>query len=170
MDIGAIFITLAVLILTALYVSSPFVHKRRKSAREDHEISSLLAENERIINALQELDFDNSLGKIPAEDYPVMRSALIQNGVGILRQLDENQQAASSQNAESLLEAAILAGQGNSSGIPSVDEAAEDEDLEALIANRRLNRKAKSAGFCPKCGNPILVSDAFCPKCGNPLK
>ena len=170
MDIGAIFLTLAVLILIGMFVSAPFMKKQRKLVQEEHEISSLMAENERILNALQELDFDNTLGKIPAEDYPGMRTALMQKGIAILRQLDEYQQTASAQDAESLLEAAIAARRVDSALVTTPDDAEKDEDLEALIAKRRSAQKAKSAGFCPKCGNPILVSDTFCPKCGNSLK
>jgi hypothetical protein len=170
MDIGAIFLIIAVLVLTGMFVSVPFLHKKHRQVLEEHEISSLLAENERILNALQELDFDNTLGKIPTEDYPGMRSTLMQQGVSILRKLDEVQQTATAQDAESLLEAAIQARRVDSSGPNIPDEAAKDEELEAVIARHRADRKAKSAGFCPKCGNPILVIDAFCPKCGNSLK
>jgi rubrerythrin len=41
-----------------------------------------------------------------------------------------------------------------------------DEDLEEMIAKRREERQQKSAGFCPKCGKPILQTDLFCPSCG----
>jgi hypothetical protein len=41
-----------------------------------------------------------------------------------------------------------------------------DEDLEDLIAKRRAGRQQKAAGFCPKCGKPILQSDLFCSSCG----
>ena len=34
-----------------------------------------MAERDRVINSLQELDFDFKLGKIPEEDYPVQRSS-----------------------------------------------------------------------------------------------
>lgn len=170
MDIGSIFLTLAVLILFALFVSIPFLQKQRELVAEEHEISSLLAENERILNALQELDFDNTLGKIPSEDYPGMRSALMQKGVSILHKLDEFQQSTSSQDAESQLEAVIAKRRVDAAPPSTPDEISKDEDLEAQIAERKAARKGKSAGFCSKCGNPILVSDTFCPKCGNPLK
>ena len=170
MDIGSIFLTLTVLVLFILFVSVPFMQKQRKMVPEDHEYSSLMAENERILNALQELEFDNTLGKIPAEDYPGMRSAMMQKGVAILHKLDESQQISSTQDAESVLEAAIAARRADSRQVSTLDEAAKDEDLEALIARRKAERKGKSAGFCPNCGNPILVTDTFCPKCGNSLK
>ncbi len=170
MDIGAIFLTLALLILIAMFISAPFMKKQREHVQEEHEISSLLAENERILSALQELDFDNKLGKLPSEDYPGMRKDLMQKGVSILHKLDDLQQTASSQDAEKFIEAAIASRRIDSSLDPNPDRDEADEDLEALIAKRRNSQKAKSAGFCSKCGNPILVSDTFCPNCGNTLK
>jgi hypothetical protein len=168
MDIGAIFLTLAVLILVVMFVSIPFMHSKRRMVQDEHEISSLMAENERILDAVRELDFDNSLQKIPAEDYPGMRSALIQQGISIMRKLEENQQSMGTQAAESLLEAVIASSQVDQTMTP--EDATEDEELEARIAKHRATHPGKSAGFCPKCGNPILVLDTFCPKCGNSLK
>jgi NADH pyrophosphatase NudC (nudix superfamily) len=51
----------------------------------------------------------------------------------------------------------------------SVERVVSDDDLEDLIAARRAARKEKSAGFCPKCGKPVLRSDRFCPSCGKPI-
>jgi hypothetical protein len=45
----------------------------------------------------------------------------------------------------------------------------DDDDLESMIASRRKSHKEKSAGFCPKCGKPIMVSDRFCPSCGKAI-
>ena len=44
-----------------------------------------------------------------------------------------------------------------------------DDELEALLANRRRERQEKSAGFCPQCGGALQQSDRFCPKCGASL-
>ena len=44
--------------------------RARRVTEEEHELSALMAERDRVINSLQELDFDFKLGKIPEEDYP----------------------------------------------------------------------------------------------------
>jgi hypothetical protein len=89
MEIGAIFFTLAVVTLVGMYVGQPYIQRRgRRATQEDHEISSLMAEYDRAVNTLQELDFDNSLGKIPAEDYPRQRAELLAKGADLLRKLD----------------------------------------------------------------------------------
>jgi rubrerythrin len=47
--------------------------------------------------------------------------------------------------------------------------ARTDEDIESMISARRMKRREKAAGFCPKCGKPVLLSDRFCPSCGKAL-
>lgn len=175
MDIGSIFLILGLLIIVSLYVSRPFIERRASAVMQvEHERSALLAERDRVLNALQELDFDHALGKIPAADYPVQRAALLQQGAQILRQLDAFQSGAPAQDVEARLEAAIEARRietGGNQALPNgsgarLVAAAPDDQLEALIANRRRQRNEKAAGFCPRCGNPLQKSDRFCPGCG----
>ena len=169
MELGSIFLVLAVLVIVGMYLYAPFMSRPRKlSTIEMHDISALKAERDRVINSLQELDFDFKLGKIPAEDYPEQRAELLKKGSDILRKLDELEPLlASSRNAESRIEKAAAAKRADSS---STAAELSDEDIEAMIAARRKQHKSKSAGFCPSCGKPVLVSDSFCPSCGKSLK
>lgn len=190
MDLGSIFLILALLILVVLFLSRPFFEiknpkNRRLSDSEDHEISTLLAERDRVLNALQELDFDFALGKIPEEDYPDQRAVLIQKGVVILRELDERQPDGShGKDVESRIEMAVAARRADASpgeqgGVALVPDNGgpnlqginpeSDDILEVMIANRRRQRNGKAAGFCPKCGGPVQKTDRFCPKCGATL-
>ncbi len=168
MQIAAILFTLAVFILVAMYLYAPFMERRtRRVTEEEHELSALLAERDRVINALQELDFDFNLGKIPGEDYPTQRAGLLQKGADILRKIDSfSPQTASAQDEESRLEKAIAARRAD--GAVAKPEITDD-DLETMISSRRQNRKEKTGGFCPKCGKPILSTDRFCPSCGKSL-
>ncbi|MGB7116592.1 MAG: hypothetical protein WBD56_10640, partial [Anaerolineales bacterium] len=75
MDIGSIFLVLALLVVVAVFVSRPLFENRKTASspavdQMEHKRSTLLAERDRTINALYELDFDNALGKIPSEEYP----------------------------------------------------------------------------------------------------
>jgi hypothetical protein len=169
MDLSAIFFVLAVLILVGMYLYAPFAARaRRSTTREEHDNSRLMAERDRVINSLQELDFDNKLGKIPAEDYLVQRAELLTKGAEILRKLDELQPASSSEaNAEDRIEKAIAARRADLSAPAGV--AVSDDDLESLVVARRKQRKDKSAGFCPRCGQPVVTKDRFCPSCGKSL-
>ncbi len=170
MDIGAILLFLAVLVVTVLFIARPFLDKRRPAvAAGGHELSALMAERDSIITALQELDFDNSLGKIPAEDYPQQRAALLQHGAQVLRKIDLlSPKTASSGDAEIRIEAAIAARRADFAVQGSSGDV--DDDLESLIAARRSERNEKSGGFCSNCGRPIMASDRFCPYCGKVIK
>jgi predicted amidophosphoribosyltransferase len=43
------------------------------------------------------------------------------------------------------------------------------DEVEALVSERRRSRQEKAAGFCAKCGKPVLKSDKFCPRCGTTI-
>ncbi len=168
MEIGSIFLTFATLLLVGVYLYAPFTQRARRMRGDDsHEISALKAERDRIVNALQELDFDHRLGKIPAEDYPEQRAALLKKGADVLRRLDEITNGAFAATAESRIEKAAEAVRADAAA--SQPASLTDDDIEAMIAARRKQRGEKSAGFCPKCGKPVLVSDKFCPSCGKSL-
>jgi rubrerythrin len=170
MEISSILLILAVFVMVGAYIYLPFMARaRRARPNESHEISALKAERDRVINSLQELDFDFNLKKIPEGEYPEQRAILLQKGANILRRLDELAPAASSAvNAEARIEKATAAGRADAGAqtSPALDS---DDDLEAMIAARRRGQKSKSAGFCPKCGKPVLAADKFCPSCGKSL-
>src|SRR5215211_3773472 len=168
MDLTAIFFSLAILILVGIYLYAPFMERRaRRVTEEEHELSALMAERDRVINSLQELDFDFKLGKIPEDDYPEQRASLLQKGADILRKIDSfTPQTASVQDTEARLERAIAARRADAS-MAKVEIS--DDDLESMISSRRKARTNKSAGFCPKCGKAVMVTDRFCPSCGRSL-
>jgi len=167
MQIVSIFFAIGVLILVGVYLYMPFLERRaRRVTEEEHETSTLMAERERVVNSLQELEFDNSLGKVPEEDYPAQRASLLQKGADVLRRLDELAPVKAQNDKDARLERAIAARRKNGAG---KDAAPTDDDLESMISSRRKGRKEKSAGFCPKCGKPVMASDKFCPACGKTL-
>jgi hypothetical protein len=181
MDIGSIFLILGLFILVAAFIARPLFDARQPQLQpelpqqDEHEFSALLAERDRVITTLQELDFDHTLGKIPEEEYPAQRAMLVQRGAEILRRLDTYQPAAQPvATAEDRLEDAIaarrqlrdrpVAKNGNGKVVVTADD-----DVEVLIASRRRVRPEKAGGFCPKCGSPMQRSDRFCPKCGGQI-
>ncbi len=162
MDIGSIFLILTLMLLTGLFIARPLLDRRgRVITQEEHDLSMLLAERDRILNSLAELDFDHALGKIPAEDYPVMRKQLLQRGAAVLRQLDAFQHAQQENYGERLQ--AVL------DSDPAPVPVNVDDPIEALLAARRRSREGRAGGFCPQCGGAVTLSDRFCPKCGTAL-
>ena len=117
MDVPSLFLVLAVALLVGVFVSRPFTNwhsateRLIRPAAEENEIrrSSLLAERDRILTALQDLEFDYTLGKIPAETYPIQRTELLTTGAAVLRQLDELAGTSATTSAESRLEAVVAA-------------------------------------------------------------
>ncbi len=192
MDLGSIFLIFALLVLVGLFVLRPIFENVSSSqaapdasseaARQDQKRSSLLAERDRVLNALTELDFDYAVGKIPEEDYPPQRGLLLAHGSQVLRELDAVEASASdikpgfepaqsaNETPEARLEAAIAARRlviAQAGGMPAaLGGPAADDDLEIQIAARRRQRQEKAAGFCPQCGGPVQKSDRFCSKCG----
>ena len=211
--IGSLFLILALALIVGMFIARPLISGFTAGAGDDasgdddpsggdlsgndkqareHERSALLAERDRLLTALQDLDFDNALGKVPAEEYPRQRASLLKAGAETLRRLDElsaaNDGAAtggagapSRASAEDRLEAAIAARRADSRGAGAAQAQtaaavyadsngsnARDE-LENLIASRKRERKESAGGFCPKCGKPVSKSDRFCSRCGAAL-
>ena len=111
MSIGSILIILALFLLTALVLVQPFFENAPETQNENEgRYAALLTERERALQALQELEFDYELGKIPPEDYPALRKQLLARGAEVLRKLDAYEQKRPTSN---------------------------DDDLEAMIAARR---------------------------------
>jgi len=184
MDLGVILLLIALLLGVGLYLAAPLMSNHsERVVRETQEVSSLMAERDRIITALQELDFDFKLGKIPEEDYPVQRAELLQTGAGVLMKLDHLTPNTSSGNAfpkeaqkgitvESRLEQVAAANQADRSSREASNKSDRitDDEIESMLAARRKARKTKSAGFCPRCGKSVLITDLFCPHCGKALR
>ncbi len=177
MDIGSIFLILAVLVAVVLFIIRPILeHSSPLVESSGQNLSSLLAERDHVISSIQELDEDYKLGKIPGDDYPTQRQTLLQNGADLLRKIDEFQSPHERSGVEDRLEAAIIAhrqnmevGQitprKNGNAVPPVP----DDDLEQRIASRRRSMQGKAGAFCPKCGRPVQNTDHFCPRCGATL-
>ena len=178
MDIGSIFLIFALLIPVAIFIGRPLLERSSAAliSPDEPEISTLLAQRDQVVGAIQELDDDYNLGKIPPDDYPPQRQSLLQNGVDILRKIDTYQLTPTAATAEDRLEAAIKAHRfttdgtqttvrKNGNAVPPVP----DDELEQKIASRRRTHQGKAGGFCPKCGRPVQAADRFCPKCGATL-
>lgn len=169
MDSGAVLLLLAVLVLVLVFISRPLlqpVPRAAASAQEEHDISALMAERDRLISTVQELEFDHLLGKITDDEFVPQRQALVAKGAELLRQLDALQQdvrVKDQDDVEQRIEAAVARRR------TVVPLPAEDDELEKLISQRRSERTEKSAGFCPGCGKPVQKSDKFCSRCGTTL-
>jgi hypothetical protein len=151
MDIGSVLITLALVLLTAVFIARPLVEgEGTVLAGEDRRLSAAQAELDRVLASLQEMDMDRAMQKISPEDYQVGRGPLTRRGAELMREIDQ------------------LEGRGASGEAPA-DLAAEVE-LEAEVARLRGGGQAFQGGFCGHCGQPAQVGDRYCARCGSPLQ
>ena len=194
--IGAVLLVLAVLLFVVVFIAQPFIKKGAQVGKDekelDHQRSTLLAERDRVVTALQELDFDQAMGKVPEDEYPYQRAVLLKSGASVLRRLDALEASAGGTTVagaaplspegidpvEERIEAAARARRADTaasqvSPAPMVSVGTNGgkskDEMEELIASRKRERKESAAGFCPRCGKPVQKSDKFCARCGATL-
>lgn len=137
-----LFVAGMAVVAIAFIVRPLIVGQAREPSPGERQLSLLYAERDQTLALLQELDMDYAMGKLTPDDYQDQRAAYVRRGADILRQIDEVAPAA---------EAGVQAYVG-------------PDSLEAQIAELRL----RAAGFCTKCGKPLVVGDRFCSTCGEP--
>ena len=91
MAIGSLLIFLALLVLVALFVARPLLESTEEDSALDTEASQWLAERERVLDALAELDADWKLGKVPPDIYAEQRELLLAKGAMALKKLEQIQ-------------------------------------------------------------------------------
>ncbi|HMK08244.1 MAG TPA: zinc ribbon domain-containing protein [Anaerolineales bacterium] len=143
MELASLLVVLALAVIAAVFIARPLVEGRaREPSAAERRLSALRAEQDQILALLHELDMDYAMGKIEPGDYEAQRSARMSQGAALLREID------------SLEKEAAAAG-------PPPTAA----DLEASVAELR----TRAAGFCGRCGNPLVIEDRFCSRCGQPV-
>lgn len=170
MEIGSILIGVALLVVVAFILAQPFIEQQGVRERQVTPAEGLAAERELVLEALRDLDFDHTMGKIADEDYIPQRATLVARGVELLRQLDQLAAAApaSGNGAAGRFEAEVeRAVAARRKAAPSDPEA----QMEAAIAAHRQGVVRASAAApggpaCAQCGTPAQAGDRFCAKCG----
>ena len=149
MTASALIIVLFVFVLTGLIVLRPFLEKGEGMLKASSGVyDSLLAEQERLLAAIEELDLDLELEKISSNEHQQDRQNLLIQAADVLRELDKyskpKQEKAKGQKVD-----------------PSIDE-----ELEKMIKERRSQIEAQLTEECSSCGEKIGPEDQFCSHCG----
>jgi hypothetical protein len=164
MVIGSIFLLFALAIVVFLFIFLPLLEPsgpdelvvKREVQQQECRRSALLADRDRLLNTLLELDADNELKKIPSDDYARTRAKLVKEAADILRRLDEM----------NLI---------NHQQIAATAQTVDEDELERMIASRKrelsvsavsLPNKDGKTTYCQCCGNPLMPGDKYCSVCG----
>lgn len=130
MSAEGLIVTLTLIVIAILWVGSPLLRRRagqqRKNKPGQRQRDRLLADYERVLSILRDLDEDHATGKTQPETYEQEREQWIQRGVQLLMALDKLE----GEKKQDTPEAA-----------PTVDESV-DNAIEAAILARR--KKVKS--------------------------
>ena len=142
MSIGAIFMGLALLIITIPFVAGPVVNKRRErfSPVDEPEESEVLEQYQQALLALRELDFDHQLEVVGDEDYAALRVELL-----------------------------AQAAQARETAVTSHDDEWEAR-IETAVRARRSQQQSDidESRICYHCGVAMGTADKYCSECGSP--
>ena len=151
MTIGSFFIVLLIFILTGVFILRPFLVKEEISGRSSSSIyDSLIAERERLLSAIEELDLELELNKISSKEHSRNRDLLLAEAAGVLKKLDKQGKQVKTQKSTQKVE------------VPG-------DDLEKMIAARRKELQSNKSRSCPNCGKDVQQDDQFCSHCGESL-
>lgn len=146
MNIGAIFIGIALLVLAIPFVANPFL-EGRKSKYKSGAVQNMAAkmidvskQRETTLLALRDLDFDYRTGKVTEEDYNNLRAQLVIEAASFIEE------------AEQVKEDPI------ESRIRSRKEATNKNLVHAKVS--------QDSTKCRQCGGDLRPIDQFCPSCG----
>jgi hypothetical protein len=155
MDFASLLVILALAIIVVGFIGRPLIEKRAIAVTDVNRYNSeLQAEEDQILENLQELDMDQAMGKIEGDEYESQRVSLVSRGAAILKELDRLNG---------------VSAEGPLQGTMSMDQYEQDLEaqIEMEIRQRRGITDEEVAGYCPQCGNPLHAGDRFCTKCGS---
>jgi hypothetical protein len=153
MDLGSIFVGLALVILAVAYIIKPILERSGTTITEtERRLSTLQAEQERILAAIEELEMDQTMGKVAEEDFQVQRHELLVRGADLLREQDE------------------LDPRGLDGEVEYEDLASLESEFEAAVTKLRGGVEDPDISFCGACGAKLMMGDSFCASCGEPVQ
>jgi hypothetical protein len=156
MDLGSLFLILAVFAVAAAFIARPLVEGHAfEIGPEERRISSLMAERDQVLDSVLEAEMDWAMGKLSPEDFQIQRGILVGRGAQLLKELAELE--------------GNDGGPGEGLGESAPSGAEVERELEAEVERLRRRAAPTGDGFCGQCGQPVLAGDRFCTHCGATL-
>ena len=147
MTLTSFIIILFIFVMAGLIVMRPFLDKvEGRISRTVGVYDSLLAERERLLSAIEDLDLDLELKKISPAEHAQDRNALLAQAADVLKELDRISKP--------------------QAGKKSYAKGKEDDELEKMIQDRRREIREQNSSTCSSCGKSIDANDQFCSHCG----
>ena len=159
MELGAIFVGLAMLVASVPFVVRPFREKRLKGDRKSNIRPNPEERRKADLSALLDLDFDFRTGKVSEEDYLTVRAQLVADAAKYIQlenPLEDDQ-----------LETMIRARKVSQALVQKCSNCGEK--IEA--GSRFCPGCGTAVGIhCPSCGKAFQTGDLFCTSCGTKLE
>jgi hypothetical protein len=151
MELGSLLIVILLFFLSGLFVLRPFLVKTESKGRAGTTLrDSLVAEKERLLQAIEEIDLEFELEKISAAEHTRNRDLLMVEAAGVLNELDQLPKSKSGKKQKTA-------------------PVQEDDVLEKMIAERRKQLKSDQSLKCPHCDGTVEKGAQFCSHCGGAL-
>ena len=159
MELGAIFVGLAMLVASIPFVIRPFREKRFKKDRNPKVRLNPEIRRKADLSAILDLDFDFRTGKVSEEDYSALKAQLVADAAKYV-QLEnpiENDQLETMIHARKALQSQIQK-------CPNCEE-------KIALGSRFCPQCGMPVGDnCPSCGEYVQKGDFFCIACGTKLE
>ena len=169
MELGAIFVGFAILVIAVPYVIYPLLNGRKKqplrtiSQTKDEEGSHKGA-----LVAIRDLDFDFQIGKVTQEDYETLRAQLVVEAAEYLqtkKQVDEK--------IEEMIRARLQAAKPSQKCEKCGGEIRPQDRYcpicGTVAKNQTASNESTLQNTCLSCGQSVKASDMFCTGCGTRL-
>lgn len=159
MELGAIFVGLAMLVASLPFVGRPFQEKRSKKDRKPNVRPILEARKKADLAALLDLDFDFRTGKVSEEDYLAVRAQLVADAAKYIESENPIE--------DDHLEAMIRARKTSQAQVQKCSNCGEKIE----VGSRFCPGCGTAVGsHCPSCGKAFQTGDLFCTSCGTKLE
>jgi zinc-ribbon domain len=171
-------LTILVLVLALAGLAYPLYRARTQFAGVDvSTLDDLLAQRDGVYATLRDLELDQALGKLDANDYASLRERYMLRATEILQQLDVLRGEGGSQIASAEIEKEVVALRKTTKDEGrfaekrlATNDGEQRVDTNALVAQKSAKEKAAAADmFCTNCGRPYKPGDKFCARCGHAL-
>jgi hypothetical protein len=151
MEFGSVLIVIFIFLLSGFYILRPFLVSTDTGGRAGSTLrDSLVAERERLLLAIEELDLEFELKKISSDEHARNREFLLFEAAKVIKEIDNLPKKGAAKQKETA-------------------PVRDDNDLEKMIADRRKQLKGDKSMKCPHCGEAVDKGGQFCSHCGGAL-